>query len=70
MNSSLETQLSPECFKQLGVQRAFGELGEAFAQDAKAMSTASFDRGVAHGKWLAGIERRMRLWQSWLRSSA
>ena len=55
MNSSLEAQLSPDNYAQLGLKRAFGELGEAFAKDAKAMSSGSFDRGVSHGKWLAGV---------------
>ena len=55
MNSSLEAQLTTDNYTQLGLKRAFAELGEAFAKDAKAMSAGSFDRGVSHGKWLAGV---------------
>ena len=55
MNSSLEAQLTTDNYTQLGLKRAFAELGEAFAKDAKAMSSGSFDRGVSHGKWLAGV---------------
>ena len=55
MNASLEAQLTTDNYTQLGLKRAFAELGEAFAKDAKAMSSGSFDRGVSHGKWLAGV---------------
>ena len=55
MNASLEAQLTTDNYTQLGLKRAFAELGEAFAKDAKTMSSGSFDRGVSHGKWLAGV---------------
>jgi len=52
LSASLVAQLPPDASKQLGIVRAFGELGDAFAQDVKNATRDSFERGVAHGKWL------------------
>ena len=53
LTGNLQEQLSADCFRQLGVTRAFGELSDAIAADVKVGMHAAFDRGVAQGKWLA-----------------
>lgn len=55
LGGSLETQLAAECYRELGITRAFSELSDAVATDCKAAMQASFDRGVAHGKWLISV---------------
>ena len=52
LSASLVAQLPPDASKQLGITRAFGELGDAFSGDVRNATRDSFERGVAHGKWL------------------
>ena len=52
MSSSLVNQLPAEAVRTLGIERAFEELGEAFASDVSLGMKDAFTRGVAQGKWL------------------
>ena len=55
LGGSLETQLAADCYRDLGITRAFRELSDAVASDCKGAMQASFDRGVAQGKWLISV---------------
>jgi len=55
LGGSLVTQLAADCYRDLGITRAFRELSDTVASDCKGAMQASFDRGVAHGKWLISV---------------